>query len=139
MATAKQAKPTSMFDEIRADIISWLDSEFLSHLKPPSTRVFHEILYAGSQVHGEYLFCTLAFVITKAFIDNFYVQRIGISSLGYAVKSSPSRGLLSAKRFPTRQLTWDAAAVLPAVRRRLCFRPCRTCASPISFTRNVAV
>jgi len=50
LATAKQTKPTSAFDEIRAEIIAWLDSEFVANLKPPCTQIFHEITYAGSQV-----------------------------------------------------------------------------------------
>lgn len=52
LATAKQARPTSRFDEIKADIVKWLNSELAVQLKPPSKLVFHEVFYAGSQVQG---------------------------------------------------------------------------------------
>ena len=52
MATAKQARSISKFDEIRSEIVEWLNMDLLIQLKPPSTVVFHEVLYAGSQVPG---------------------------------------------------------------------------------------
>ena len=52
MATAKQARPTSEFDEVKSEIITWINSELASRLKSPSTLVLHEIFYAGSQVQS---------------------------------------------------------------------------------------
>lgn len=52
MATAKQVRTTSEFDEVKSEIITWLNSELASRLKSPSTLVFHEIFYAGSQVQS---------------------------------------------------------------------------------------
>lgn len=52
LATVKQVRPTSKFDEIKADILKWLNSELAISLKPPSKLVFHEIFYAGSQVQS---------------------------------------------------------------------------------------
>ena len=53
LATAKQARPTSKFDEIRSEIVTWLSSDFAANLKPASSMVFHEIFYAGSQVQSK--------------------------------------------------------------------------------------
>ena len=54
IATAKQARPTTKFDEIRLEIVEWLNTDLLTRLKPPSTVVFHEVLYAGSQVPSNF-------------------------------------------------------------------------------------
>ncbi|XP_046460539.1 origin recognition complex subunit 3-like [Daphnia pulex] len=54
MATAKQVRTTSEFDEVKSEIITWLNSELASRLKSPSTLVFHEIFYAGSQVQSNW-------------------------------------------------------------------------------------
>ena len=52
MATAKQARPTTKFDEIRTEIVEWLNTDLRNGLRPPSTSIFHEIFYAGSQVQS---------------------------------------------------------------------------------------
>jgi len=52
MATARQARPNSKFDEIRSEVVSWLSSDFAPNLKTPTSMVFHEIFYAGSQVQS---------------------------------------------------------------------------------------
>ena len=54
LATAKQAKPTSKFDEIKGEILNWLNNDVASRIKSPASQVFHEIFYAGSQMHGNF-------------------------------------------------------------------------------------
>ena len=84
MATAKQARPTTKFDEIKSDIVTWLNSELATQIKSPSTLVFHEIFYAGSQVQG-----MLSCVCPSA--TNFKVLTYLYSKLGYcSVDSTPS-------------------------------------------------
>jgi len=54
MATARQTRPPTKFDEIRAEIVEWLNTDLRNGLKPPSTSIFHEVLYAGSQVQSNF-------------------------------------------------------------------------------------
>jgi len=54
LATARQARPTSKFDEIRSEVVTWLNTDFVANLKSPSSMIFHEIFYAGSQVQSNW-------------------------------------------------------------------------------------
>lgn len=54
LASAKQARPTSKFDEIKSEFVSWLNSHLARQLKSPTTILFHEVFYAGSQVQSSW-------------------------------------------------------------------------------------
>jgi len=43
MATARQARPASRFDELRAEVVAWLTGAVAAALRPPSTLPFHEV------------------------------------------------------------------------------------------------
>ncbi len=74
MATAKQVRTTSEFDELKSEIITWLNSELASRLKSPSTLVFHEILYAGSQVQSTFTEFALSVISwTEIFIAFHFI------------------------------------------------------------------
>lgn len=88
MATAKQVRTTSEFDEVKSEIITWLNSELASRLKSPSTLVFHEIFYAGSQVQGIFTDFVLSvrscMEIIFFFAFHFHFRQLGYRSMDAA-------------------------------------------------------